>query len=44
MIHLSVKLRVGMVLGINHNFEKYAMKIYTRKHNEKIVGGLSQAL
>ena len=29
MIHLSVKLRVGMVLGINHNFEKYAMKIYT---------------
>ena len=31
MIHLSVKLRAGIVLGINFNFEKYIMKIYTTK-------------
>ena len=31
MIHLSVKSRDGTVLGINHNFEKYLMKIYALK-------------
>ena len=30
MIHLSIKLRAG-ILGINDNFEKYIMKIYTPK-------------
>ena len=31
MMHLSVKLRARIVLGIshNHNFEKYMMKMYT---------------
>ena len=31
MIHLPVKLRLATVLGINDNFEKYIMKIYTPK-------------
>ena len=31
MIHLPVKLRPAIVLGINDNFEKYIMKIYTPK-------------
>ena len=31
MKHLSVKLRAGIVLGINDNFEKHILKIYTPK-------------
>ena len=30
-IHLSVKSMDGTVRGINHNFEKYLMKIYAPK-------------
>ena len=31
MIHLSVKLRAEIVPGIDDNFGKYIMKIYTPK-------------
>ena len=31
MIHLSVKLTAEIVLSINHNVEKYIIKIYMPK-------------
>ena len=31
MKHLSVKLRGGIVFGINDNFEKHILKIYAPK-------------
>ena len=31
MIHSSVESRAGIVFGINDNFEKNIMKIYTPK-------------
>ena len=31
IVYLTVKLSAGIVLGINANFEKYIIKIYTPK-------------
>ena len=42
MIHVSIKLRAGIIPGISDNFEKYLGKYIHPKHGEKTEADLSK--